>query len=128
MEAHANATSYDGQAGAAAITLSSSSYENFMSSLYNALKKTGLPSYAVPRLVRITEEYIASRKTKRSTLTPYRIESNATFKKAKQELLKKSWDENEEGSTDKLYWLNGKVYQRLDRSSWDSIKVGSAKL
>jgi hypothetical protein len=51
-----------------------------------------------------------------------------TFKKAKQELLKKSWDENERDDTDKLYWLNDRVYQPLDRSSWDSIKVGRAKL
>jgi hypothetical protein len=58
----------------------------------------------------------------------YRIEANATFKKVKQEMLKKSWDENEEGNTDKLFWLNGKAYQRLDSTSWDSIKLGRAKL
>jgi hypothetical protein len=58
----------------------------------------------------------------------YRIEANSTFKKAKQELLKKGWDENEDGNTDKLYWLNGKVYQTLDGTSWDSIKLGKAKL
>ncbi|KIM94661.1 hypothetical protein OIDMADRAFT_135626 [Oidiodendron maius Zn] len=105
-------SSYDGQAGAAAITLDSSDPENFMKGLYIALKKTGLPSYAMPRLVRITEE----------------IESNATFKKAKQELLKRSWNENEDGNTDRLYWLNGTTYERLDRASWDSIKDGRAKL
>jgi hypothetical protein len=51
--------SYDGKAGAAAITLDSSSDENFMSGLYTALEKTGLPSYAMPRLVRITKEYVS---------------------------------------------------------------------
>lgn len=56
-----------------------------------------------------------------------RIKSNATFKKAKQELLKLGWVETE-GNTDKLYWLNGKTYQRLDGVSWESIKVGRAKL
>lgn len=48
--------SYDGQAGAAAITLESSDYEKFMNGLYVALKKSGVPNYAVPRLVRITKE------------------------------------------------------------------------
>jgi hypothetical protein len=28
-----------------------------MKNLYSGLKKTGLPSYAMPRLVRITKEY-----------------------------------------------------------------------
>jgi hypothetical protein len=44
------------------------------------------------------------------------------------ELVKKSWDEKAEGNRDKLYWLNGKTYQRLDASSWDAIKHGRAKL
>jgi hypothetical protein len=57
-----------------------------------------------------------------------RIESNATFKKVKQKLSEKGWDENEEGNTDKMYWLNDETYRRLDRVSWDSIKVGRAKL
>jgi hypothetical protein len=48
--------SYDGKAGAAAITLSGESELKFMSRLYDALKKSGLPSYAIPRLVRITPE------------------------------------------------------------------------
>ena len=30
----------------------------FMSHFYKGLKKTGLPSYAIPRLVRITKEYL----------------------------------------------------------------------
>lgn len=29
---------------------------------------------------------------------------------------------------DKLYWLNGTVYQRLDEKSWDAIEKGRAKL
>ncbi|KAH8594927.1 putative bifunctional fatty acid transporter/acyl-CoA synthetase [Bisporella sp. PMI_857] len=104
--------SYDGQAGAASITLDSQSEANFMSVLFKALKKTGLPNYAMPRLVRITKE----------------IEANATFKKAKGDLQKKSWDESAPGNTDKLYWLNGSVYERLDRASWGSIESGKAKL
>ncbi|EHL02622.1 putative Very long-chain fatty acid transport protein [Glarea lozoyensis 74030] len=66
--------SYDGQAGAAAITLDGTSEAVFMNNLYAGLKKTGLPSYAMPRLVRITPE----------------IEANATFKKSKGDLVKKT--------------------------------------
>jgi len=48
--------SYDGQAGAAAITLESNADAPFMATLYEELKKTGLPAYAMPRLIRITPE------------------------------------------------------------------------
>ncbi|TVY13141.1 Long-chain fatty acid transport protein 4 [Lachnellula arida] len=104
--------SYDGQAGAAAITLDSNADGPFMNSLYTQLQKTGLPGYAMPRLVRITPE----------------IETNATFKKAKGDLLKRSWNANEQGNQDKLYWLNGKSYQPLDGESWGAIEIGKAKL
>jgi len=103
-------SSYDGQAGAAALTLDTPP-DLFMKNLYSGLKKTGLPSYAMPRLIRITEE----------------IEANATFKKSKNDLIKKSWRLSEAG-TDKLYWLDGQVYKPLDSNSWDSIESGRAKL
>ena len=48
--------SYDGQAGAASITLESNADEEFMGSLFQGLRKTGLPLYALPRLVRIAKE------------------------------------------------------------------------
>lgn len=51
--------SYDGQAGAAAITLDTPNEEPFVKNLYNGLKKSGLPAYAIPRLVRITPEYVS---------------------------------------------------------------------
>lgn len=50
---------YDGQAGAAGITLEEHSpafEKELMSKLYPRLKKNGVPSYAFPRLVRITEK------------------------------------------------------------------------
>lgn len=52
-------SSYDGQAGAAGITMEehSPAFEiEFISNLYKELKKRGVPSYALPRLVRITEK------------------------------------------------------------------------
>ena len=51
-----NSYSYDGQAGAAAITLETQADDAFMSNLFKKLKKSGLPNYAMPRLVRITKE------------------------------------------------------------------------
>jgi hypothetical protein len=48
---------YDGQAGAAGITLEDPSAEGeFMAKLYRELRKKGVPTYAVPRLVRLTEK------------------------------------------------------------------------
>jgi len=104
--------SYDGQAGAAALTLSTDADQVFMSTFYAQLKKTGLPDYAMPRLVRITKE----------------IEANATFKKSKIDLVKKSWIADKNGNTDKLYWLDGKSYKSLDEISWKGIESGKAKL
>lgn len=50
-------TRYDGQAGAAGITLESPATETeLMSTLYKKLRKKGVPSYALPRLVRLTEK------------------------------------------------------------------------
>ena len=46
--------SYDGQAGAASITLETDTDDAFMSTLFKGLRKTGLPLYAMPRLVRIS--------------------------------------------------------------------------
>lgn len=47
---------YDGKAGAAAITLLNNDETRFMNELFGSLRKTGLPMYAIPRLVRITKE------------------------------------------------------------------------
>lgn len=50
-------TGYDGKAGAAAISLlKPDRATTFMKELYGSLKNKGLPSYAIPRLVRITKE------------------------------------------------------------------------
>ncbi|KAE8147444.1 hypothetical protein BDV25DRAFT_132069 [Aspergillus avenaceus] len=106
---------YDGQAGAAGITLedSSSAVEaELMSNLYRELKKKGVPSYALPRLVRITEK----------------VATGVTFKQAKGDLTKKGWDPRIEWNGDKLYWLDGTKYEKLDERSWSSIEAGQAKL
>ncbi|KAK5704666.1 hypothetical protein LTS12_028282, partial [Elasticomyces elasticus] len=97
---------YDGQAGAAGITLhdtSSAAETELMTKLYGELKKKGVPSYAAPRLVRLMGMYL------------------------KGDLVKKSWDPRS-GEGDKLYWLNGEKYEKLDASSWSSIEAGQAKL
>lgn len=56
-----------------------------------------------------------------------RVTVNATFKQLKGDLVKKSWDPRS-GEGDKLYWLNGEKYEKLDVSSWSSIEAGQAKL
>ncbi|PWY84715.1 bifunctional fatty acid transporter and acyl-CoA synthetase [Aspergillus sclerotioniger CBS 115572] len=106
---------YDGQAGAAGITLEDASpatEESVMVSLYSELKKKGVPSYAFPRLVRLTDK----------------VETGVTFKQAKGALTKKGWDPRTDWGGDKLYWLNGTAYQKLDGQSWMSIESGQAKL
>jgi len=67
------------------------------------------------RLVRITPE----------------IETNATFKKSKVDIAKKSWapqPSSADASLDRLYWLDGKTYRSLDGDSWQGIESGKAKL
>lgn len=104
---------YDGQAGAAGITLEDPAAEaEFMANLHRALKKKGVPSYAMPRLVRLTEK----------------VATGVTFKQAKGELAKLGWDPRTQTKGDKLYWLNGSTYQKLDEQSWASIESGRAKL
>ncbi|GAB1204810.1 hypothetical protein APSETT445_003473 [Aspergillus pseudonomiae] len=106
---------YDGQAGAAGITLedpSAAVVSEFMNNLYRELKKKGVPSYALPRLVRLTEK----------------VATGVTFKQAKGDLAKKGWDPRGDWKGDKLYWLNGKTYEKLDERSWSSIESGQAKL
>jgi len=104
-----------------------------MSTFYAQLKKTGLPDYAMPRLVRITKEYdpfplprLLNRMS--MLMIDERIEANATFKKSKIDLVKKSWIADKNGNTDKLYWLDGKSYKSLDEISWKGIESGKAKL
>ncbi|EAW14000.1 putative bifunctional fatty acid transporter/acyl-CoA synthetase (FAT1) [Aspergillus clavatus NRRL 1] len=104
---------YDGQAGAAGITLEDPAMEvEFMANLHKELKKKGVPSYAIPRLVRLTEK----------------VATGVTFKQAKGDLTKKGWNPRTEAGGDKLYWLNGTTYQKLDEQSWSSIDSGLAKL
>ncbi|KAL1987317.1 hypothetical protein VTN96DRAFT_4345 [Rasamsonia emersonii] len=106
---------YDGQAGAAGITLerwTPDTETEFMSKLYSALKAKGVPSYALPRLVRITK----------------RVATGVTFKQAKNELAKRGWDPAVDWDGDSLYWLNGTRYERLSPESWRGIESGKAKL
>ncbi|KAJ5407880.1 hypothetical protein N7509_001763 [Penicillium cosmopolitanum] len=106
---------YDGQAGAAGITLEehSPAFEaELASKLYPELKKRGVPSYAFPRLVRFIEK----------------VSTGVTFKQAKGDLLKKGWNPKPGLCRDSLYWLNGTNYEKLEDNSWSSIESGKAKL
>ncbi|CAI7661152.1 unnamed protein product [Penicillium glandicola] len=104
---------YDGQAGAAGITLESPAAETeFMSILYKELKKKGVPSYALPRFVRLTEK----------------VATGVTFKQAKGDLAKKGWDPRQDWGGDILYWLDGTNYRKLEEQSWAEIESGKAKI
>lgn len=125
---------YDGQAGAAALTLSSDSGDDaFMNALYGNLKATGLPDYALPRLVRITKEFVLLYSSDCAIADRHiRIEANATFKKSKVDMAKKSWappsTKEQKPNADKLYWLDGKAYKPLDGDGWRGIESGKVKL
>lgn len=107
---------YDGQAGAAGITLANGSTEaeaQFMATLHQTLRNSGLTVYQVPRLVRLTEQ----------------IDTNATFKHVKDILKTRPWDPTSPSAgKDRLYWLDGETYKKLDSDAWASINAGKARL
>lgn len=129
-----NVYRYDGQAGAAAITLedqSAASQTELSTKLYSELKAKGVPSYAFPRLVRFIEKYVlicsvsflSSHKSNSS-----RVSTGVTFKQAKGDLIKKGWSPEIGIGSDALYWLNGKQYEKLEPSNWTEIEAGRAKI
>lgn len=108
---------YDGQAGAVGITLHPDKgvdEDKFATGLYARLRKGGLTNWQVPRLLRMMEQ----------------IDTGATFKHAKEVLKKRSWDPEVNGRTagDRLYWLDGEVYRRLEGQGWRDIEAGKARL
>lgn len=57
-----------------------------------------------------------------------RVATGVTFKQAKGDLVKKSWDPRKAGEGDALYWLNGTKYEKLADQNWSEIESGKAKL
>ncbi|PGH00888.1 hypothetical protein GX51_05552 [Blastomyces parvus] len=125
---------YDGKTGGAIIVLHSRtevSEAEFINSLHSALIKRGVTSYALPRLVRMTNS----------------IAAGDTFKQAKTVMERLSWNPNtvpppevksgdeeeypapEPLQYDTLYWFNpAKGYQRMDAGAWSGIERGTVKL
>ncbi|RSL55957.1 hypothetical protein CEP53_006941 [Fusarium sp. AF-6] len=105
---------YDGQAGAATITLADPSQEaEFVDHLYSRLRSGGLTAYQLPKLVRFSPM----------------IEMTATFKQSSVALKSPSWDPAvTTDQTDSTYWLNGEQYSKIDSAAWSLIKTGKAKL
>ncbi|KAE9979471.1 hypothetical protein BLS_009778 [Venturia inaequalis] len=106
---------YDGQAGAAAITLADPSPHSeklFVDQMFTRLKATGLTTFQVPRLVRFSEQ----------------IEVGATFKHLKTQMQTRSWNPKKQTGKDSVYWLDGESYRRLDAKSWAAIQHGKARL
>lgn len=137
--------SYDGQAGAAGITLEHRTAEteaNLVKDLYKFLRSQGVPTYAIPRLIRITKEYAtpcspvlihSDRPNKELIISlHYRVATGVTFKQAKGDLSKRGWNPDSDLKGDTLYWLNstGKQpkFELLDTNSWHEIESGRAKL
>lgn len=110
---------YDGQTGAAFISLDGSSggeiEERFIKGLYRALRKMGLPGYALPRLVAVTNELAAV---------------GDTFKHAKQSVKSLDWSPDASDSGMRKYWLDSEAqtYKPIDAKSWATIETGQAKL
>ncbi|EEQ91281.1 acyl-CoA synthetase [Blastomyces dermatitidis ER-3] len=124
---------YYGTAGGAIIVLHSrteASEDEFINSLGSALAKRGVPSCALPRLVRMTNS----------------IAAGDTFKQAKTIMERLSWNPNsvpppevksggeeeyleEQLQHDTLYWFNpAKGYRRMDARAWSGIERGTVKL
>ncbi|KLJ05735.1 hypothetical protein EMPG_10825 [Blastomyces silverae] len=125
--------SYDGKAGGAIVVLHSrteASEAEFINSLPSALAERGVPSYALPRLVRMTNS----------------IAAGDTFKQAKIVMERLSWNPNtvpppevrsdgeeeyveEQLEHDTLYWFSpAKGYQPMDARAWSGIERGTVKL
>lgn len=89
----------------------------FMNTLFPSLKRKGLPDYAIPRLVTISQD----------------LELNATFKYVKEALKMKDWRPSDAtAAKDRVassdYWLDGQTYKPLDAAAWTGIETGKAKL
>jgi hypothetical protein len=56
------------------------------------------------------------------------MEVNVMFKHAKASIKELSWDPDERCQGETIWWLDGEVYRRLDRASWEGIKAGKARL
>ena len=115
--------SYDGQAGVAVLipettTSTKSAQENMdtwiRGSLYSSLRAKGVPAYAFPRLVAVTEA----------------IQMGDTFKHAKQFVNALDWTPNvsAEPGAQLRYWLCGDKYLPLQAEDWQAILEGKAKL
>ncbi|KAM5343985.1 hypothetical protein ACJ41O_012522 [Fusarium nematophilum] len=104
---------YDGQAGAAAITLDEEQDEaDFARRLYQRLRSGGLTLYQVPRLIRFCKL----------------IDTTATFKQQKGELKDRPWDPNAKDQQDSIYWLRGEEYVKMDAVGWGQIQAAKARL
>jgi len=112
---------YDGQAGVAAVSLDVTSADvevQFIKGLYENLKRKGVPAYAFPRLIAVTNELVAV---------------GDTFKHAKQVVKGIDWKPNTDGkeaANGRRYWLDidAGAYRLLDARSWERIERGLAKL
>ena len=106
---------YDGQVGGAAIALKThdaAAEQRFMAKLRIYLRDSGLPDYAVPRLVRITAS----------------IGAGDTYKQAKKDFVGRSWLPRENIHGDNLYILQKSLFHSLTDLLWEEVQQGKAML
>ncbi|KIW95787.1 uncharacterized protein Z519_02851 [Cladophialophora bantiana CBS 173.52] len=111
--------SYDGQVGAVVITFDGSPDSEiegrFIKGLYHALRGKGLPDYALPKLVAVTNELVAV---------------GDTFKHAKQNFKGIDWSPATLDKGTRKYWLDSeaKTSKPINAKSGATIEKGQAKL
>ena len=130
---------YDGQAGAAVITLDDhrpETEQDFAKRLYSQLRASGLTAYQIPRMIMFLQRYVFAIPTS----FPFgfrahydadfidRMDLNAMFKYAKASLKERSWDPDCRHQGETGWWLDGEGYRPLDKISWAEIKAGRARL
>lgn len=116
---------YDGQAGCAAIFLQKGvDVNSFMSGLWKKLRKRGVPTYAIPRLIRVENHQYDSL----VSLANVSIEMNASFKHNKTVFKQKGFDPAKQDPGTLLFWLDGETYKPLGEADWNNIVKGAARL
>ena len=106
------ATSHDGRAGCAAITLKSEPSQATLQALAQHARQK-LPKYAVPLFLRVVKQF----------------ETTGTAKYTKHGLRTQGVDLEQTGD-DAIFWLpvNATAYQKFGKRDWDGLVGGGVKL
>lgn len=56
------------------------------------------------------------------------METTATFKHVKHVMKNRPWHDKQATHNDVVFWLDEKVYRKLEEPHWKNIEAGEAKL